>query len=100
MRFIRKPSITMYSGVRVDKDTFLEYENENVKQTVKDLIYHSVTVAKGDRYESILDTTIQLNEGDVLILDDARGYILPANADFVTVAEAIEELNCLDDEVE
>lgn len=95
--FIRKPSIDLYPGVRVDKDTVLEYENENVKQTVKDLVFHSVTRVKGDGYESTYDTTIHLEVGDVLVFEeDGRGYIKPVDG-FVTIAEAIDDLTNIKD---
>ena len=91
--FMRKPSIDLYSGVRVDKDTVLEYKNENVEQTLKDLIFHSVTKVKGENYESVYDTTIQLKVGDVLVFEaEGRGYIKPVE-DFVTIEEAIEDLS-------
>ena len=90
--FISKPNITMYSGIRVDKDTALEYESENVKQELKDLCLHSVTKVTGEGYESTYDTTIYLTEGDVLIFEEeGRGYIKPVEA-FVTVEEAIDDL--------
>ena len=96
-RFIRKPSIDMYGGIRVEKDTTLEYENEHVKQTLKDLVFHSVTKVKGESYESVYDTTIFLNEGDILVYEEeGRGYIKPVE-EFVTVNEAIEELSCISD---
>jgi hypothetical protein len=41
--FIMRPSIDLYPGIRVDKDTVLEYKNENVVQTLKNLTLHSVT---------------------------------------------------------
>lgn len=95
--FINKPSIDLYPGIRVTKDTVLEYKNENVKQTVKDLVLHSVTKVKGDNFRSKYDTTIQLKEGDVLIFEDeGRGYIKPVE-DFVTIAEAIEDLTNIKD---
>lgn len=95
--FIRKPSIDLYPGIRVQKDTVLEYKNENVKQTVKDLVFHSVTKVKGDGYKSKYDTTIKLNEGDVLVFEEAgRGYIKPVE-EFVTIAEAIEDLTNIGD---
>lgn len=95
--FIRKPSIDLYPGVRVDKDTVLEYENENVKQTLKDLVFHSVTKVKGEGFESVYDTTIYLKEGDILVFEEeGRGYIKPVE-DFVTVAEAIDELTNIKD---
>ena len=51
--FIQKPSIDLYPGVRVDKDTVLDYENENVKQHLENLIFRSWTKVKGDGYESV-----------------------------------------------
>jgi hypothetical protein len=90
--FIRKPSIDMYPGIRVDKDTVLEYKNENVVQTVKNLLFHSVTKVKGDGFKSKYDTTIKLKEGDILIFEEeGRGYIKPVES-FVTIQEAIDEL--------
>lgn len=95
--FIRKPSIDLYPGVRVDKDTVLEYENENVKQTVKDLLLHSVAKIKGEGYESVTETTIYLEEGDILLFEDGeRGYIKPV-AGFVTIQEAIDDLENIKD---
>lgn len=91
-RFIRKPSIDMLAGIRVTKDTAFEYENESVKQSLKGLVFHSTTKVKGENFESVYDTTIQLSEGDVLIFEEeGRGYIKPVE-EFMTVPEAIEEL--------
>ena len=90
--FIRKPNIELLTGVRISKDTELEFENENVKQTIKDLVLHSVTEVKGEGFTSKYDTTIQLNNGDVLIYEEeGRGYIKPVE-DFVTIEEAIDDL--------
>ncbi|MEE0981464.1 MAG: hypothetical protein U0K91_07245 [Acutalibacteraceae bacterium] len=96
-KFIRRPDIDMYAGIKVDKDTTLEYKNDNVEQTLKDLTFHSITKVKGEGYESTYDTTIYLKEGDVLIFEEeGRGYIKPVDV-FVTAAEAVEELNCIVD---
>lgn len=95
--FIRKPSIDLYPGIRVTKDTVLEYKNENVKQTVKDLTLHSVTKVKGENYRSKYDTTIKLKEGDILVFEEeGRGYIKPVE-EFVTIAEAIDDLTNIKD---
>ena len=92
MNFIRKPSLDLYPGIVVTKDTVLEYKNENVKQTVKDLVFHSVTKVKGEGYRSKYDTVINLKEGDILIFEEeGRGYIKPVEP-FVTIAEAIDDL--------
>ena len=95
--FIQKPSIDLYPGIRVTKDTVLEYKNENVVQTVKNLVLHSVTKIKGDGFKSKYDTTIKLKEGDILIFEsEGRGYIKPVEA-FVTIEEAITELEHIKD---
>lgn len=96
-KFIRKPSIDMLAGIRVTKDTTLNYENEHVKQYLKNLVFKSVTTVKGDGYESTYNTTIYLKEGDILIFEEeGRGYIKPVE-EFVTVKEAIAELECIKD---
>ena len=96
-KFIIKPSVDLYSGIRVTKDMDMEYKNENVTQTIKDLVLHSVTKVSGEGYESVYDTTIELQEGDILIFEDeGRGYIKPVEG-FVTIAEAIEDLENIKD---
>lgn len=95
--FIRKPDIELLPGIRVTKDTALVFDNENVNQTVRDLELHTVMVIKGEGYESKSETTIYLEEGDVLLFEeDGRGYIKPVEG-FVTIEEAIEELSCIKD---
>jgi hypothetical protein len=90
--FIMKPSVNLYPGVRVTKDTVLEYKNDKVEQKVENLILHSIIHATGEKYESTYDTKIQLEEGDILIYEDeGRGYIKPVEQ-FCTIAEAIEDL--------
>lgn len=95
--FIQKPSIDLMPGIRVTKDTDITFKNDNVKQTIRDLVLHSVTKVEGEGYKSKYDTTIYLEEGDVLIFEeDGRGYIKPVEG-FVTVAEAIEDLTYIKD---
>ena len=95
--FIRKPSIDLFPGIRVTKDTELEYKNENVQQTVKDLVLHSIMQVKGEGYESVYDTTIYLNEGDVLVFEEeGRGYVKPVEQ-MVTIAEAIDDYTNIKD---
>jgi hypothetical protein len=91
-KFIIKPDITFYPGIVVDKDTNLEYENELVKQEIKDLKLHSIITEEKEEYHSKTDLTVNLQVGDILILDENRGYILPG-IPLVTVEEEIEELN-------
>lgn len=95
--FMRKPSLDLYPGIRVEKDTVFEYKNENVEQRLEGLLLHSITKVKGENFESTYDTTIHLEEGDVLVFEEeGRGYIKPVE-DFVSIAEAIEDLTNIKD---
>lgn len=97
MVFIRKPNIDLYPGIRVDKDTIFEYKNENVEQKLENLLLHSITKVKGENFESVYDTTIRLKDGDVLVFEEeGRGYIKPVE-EFVSIAEAIDDLNNIKD---
>lgn len=94
--FIKKPSIDLYPGIRVDKDTVLDYEDEKTKQSLKNLVFKSKTKVKGENYKSVYDTTIYLQEGDILLdfCNEGRGYIKPVD-DVVTIQEAIEDLESI-----
>ena len=95
--FIKKPSIDMFGGIKVSKETVLDYESDNVCQHLENLVLHSVTKVKGEGYESTYDTTIHLKEGDVLVFEEeGRGYIKPVE-DFVTITEAIDDLTNIKD---
>lgn len=95
--FIMKPSIDLYPGIVVDKDTEIMYTNENVRQFISGLVLHSIMRVSGEGYESTYDTTIQLKEGDILLFEEGgRGYIKPVE-DFVTISEAIEDLENIKD---
>lgn len=92
IKLIRKPNIDMQVGIKVYKDTELTYENENVKQEIKDLVLHSITKVIGEGFKSTYDTYIDLKEGDVLVFEEeSRGYIKPVE-EFMTITEALEEL--------
>lgn len=95
--FIRRPLLDLFPGIRVSKDTVIEFENENVKQTLRDLTLHTITTLKGEGFESVYDVTIHLNEGDILLLEDeGRGYIKPT-VPFVSIEEAIDDLENIKD---
>lgn len=94
-KFIIRPSIELYPGLRVDKDTVLEFKNDHITQKVENLTLHTVATVKGEGYEAVYDTTVYLKEGDVLVYEDeGRGYIKPTEP-MVTIQEAVEELSCL-----
>ena len=91
-QFITKPDITIYPGVRVDKNTKLEFKSDIVEQTVENLVLKSKTTVKAEDYESVYNTTIKLKEGDILVFEEeGRGYIKPVE-EMYTIKQAIEEL--------
>ena len=95
--FVKKPSIDLFPGVKVTKETTLEYSNENVKQSLKDLVFKSVTKVRGEGYESEYHTTIYLKEGDILVFEEeGRGYIKPVE-EFVEIREAIADYENIKD---
>lgn len=90
--FIRRPDVELYAGVRVDKDTNLEYKTDNVEQEIENLVLTTIIRAKGEGYESVSDIKVNLNEGDILIFEEGgRGYIKPVEP-FCTIEEAIDDL--------
>lgn len=95
--FIRKPSIDLIPGIKVSKDTVLEYENDSVKQKLENLVFHTVTKVEGVKVKGTYDITIELEEGDILVFEaEGRGYIRPVEA-FVSIAEAIDDLTNIKD---
>ena len=95
--YIRRPNIELLQGVRVTKDMNISFENDNVKQTIENMVLRSITEVKGEGFTSKCETTIQLEEGDVLIFEEeGRGYIKPVES-FVTIEEAIEDLENIKD---
>ncbi len=95
-KYIVKPDADLYIGIRVDKDTKLEFKNEKVSQTIENLKIHSIITEKNECYESTTDLTVNLEPGDVIILDNDRGYILPG-IPLITIKEAIEDFKNLDE---
>jgi hypothetical protein len=96
-RFIKKPCVDLMPGIRVTKETKVEYSHGNIEQTIINLELRTVARIKGDGFESVSDTTVYLNEGDVLIFEDeGRGYIKPLE-ECMSVADAIKELECIKD---
>ena len=94
-KFMRQPDSDLIAGIIVDKDTKIEFKNDNVKQTLENLTLHSVLKAEGEGFKSTYVVDVFLEEGDVLLFDESgRGYIKPAER-FMTVEEAIEELECV-----
>ena len=93
-KFIFKPDITLYSGVLVNKDTKIEYKNENVDQKLENLTLEMTTYTKENNYEARSNLTFHLNEGDILLFDEEVGYFVP-KIPACTLKSALEDIQAL-----
>lgn len=93
-KFIMKPDITFYDGIMINKDTKLDFENEYVKQTIENLVLKTNKKEKTEKYESEFNLTIKLDEGEILLFEEERGYFLPS-LPMSTVKDAMEDLEAI-----
>jgi hypothetical protein len=93
-KFIFKPDITLYSGVLVNKDTKLEYKNDNVDQKLENLTLEMTTYTKENNYEVRSNLVFHLNEGDILLFDEEVGYQVP-RVPMSTLQDALTDMEAL-----
>lgn len=94
--YVVRPDLTPYEGITVTKDTNIEYKNEKVKQSIKDLKLISELKVETERYTSYSKLEINLVEGDILLFENEnRGYFLPRDVSIGTVQEAINDYEAL-----
>lgn len=98
-KYMKIPDVTLYAGVKVDKDTKLKFESENgkIKQELNNLKFVQVEIREADNFESETKTTIYLKEGMVVLYENEnRGYVVPVDR-YVRISEALEDLECIKD---
>ena len=95
-KFIFKPDISLMSGVQVNKDTKLEYKNENVEQKLENLVLEMTTYTKENNYEARSNLVFHLNEGDILLFDEEVGYQVP-RVPMSTIKDAMTDIEALQD---
>lgn len=94
--YVMKPDLTPYDGVKVNKNTYLTFENDRVKQEVKNLKLKSTTIFQNEKYFTKSELVVNLEEGEILLLEqENRGYFLPMNVGVCTINEAIEDYKSL-----
>lgn len=94
--YVMNPDLTPYEGVKVTKETELTFENEKVKQTIKDLKLVSEYTYANEKYSSKNILEMNLEEGEVLLFEgEDRGYFLPLDVGICTVKDAIEQYEAL-----
>lgn len=98
--FVEQPSIELKEGIKVTKDTVLSYKNEKVEQYLEYLVLKTIMHDEGtnglNTYKSDSYVTIHLNEGDILLFHEARGYYMPPYP-VESIDDAISDINSLTD---
>lgn len=79
--FVEQPNIDLMVGIKVTKETELTYKSDKVEQELKNLVLETTLVDEGtngiNTYTSKSCIRINLNEGDILLFDESRGYYMP-----------------------
>ena len=79
--FVEQPNIDLKKGVKVTKETELTYSNDKVEQELKNLVLETMLEEEGtngvNTYTSKSYLRINLNDGDILLFDENRGYYMP-----------------------
>ncbi len=93
------PDVSIYKGLKVDKDTQLKYERKDgkLKTEVKNLKYTRWEKIEAEQFTRTERITVKLKKGMVVIFESPeRGLVVPQN-NFVTISEAKEDYECIED---
>lgn len=102
IRYVSRPKLNMYGGIKVSKDTEFTTVSDDgtIKQTVKDLL---LTTEVNIQHEDELNTkeysllTQELQEGYILIWTEDKGYMVTdSRSDLVPIEQAVEEYKILE----
>lgn len=94
--YVMSPDLTPYEGVKITKETELTFENEKVKQSVKDLKLISEYKLVFPKYTTYNRLEMNLEEGEILLFEgENRGYFLPSDIIPCTIEGAIEQYEAL-----
>ena len=98
--FVEQPSIELLKGIKVNKETELTYKSDKVEQVLKNLVLETILDDEGSNgintYKSKSYISINLNDGDILLFDEVRGYHM-AKYPVSTIEDAISDINSLKD---
>lgn len=96
--FVEQPCIDLKVGIKVTKETSLTFKNDKVEQELKDLTLETILEDEGtngvNSYSSKSYIRINLNEGDILLFDEKRGYYMPTFP-VETIDDAISDIESL-----
>lgn len=96
--FVDQPCLDLRKGIQVKNDTETAFKNDKVEQLLKDLKLDTILDDEGtngiNTYKSKSHISINLNEGDILLFDESRGFYLPAYP-ATTINQAVEDITSL-----
>ncbi len=96
--FVEQPDISLKKGIKITKETKLTFKNEKVEQEIKDLKLETYIEDEGtngiNTYTSKSYIRINLNEGDILLFDENRGYYMPTYP-VESIEDAISDIESL-----
>lgn len=93
--YVLKQDIKPYRAMKVDKNTEFTFENEKVNQELNNLELKTFRQVNEEKYSTKIESTIHLNEGDVILLDEENiGWFLPGEP-VETIEDAIRDYNVI-----
>ncbi len=96
--FVEQPNIDLKTGIKVTKDTDIVYNTEKVKQTIRNLVLETELEDAGtngiNSYKSTSRIYVYLNDGDILLFSEERGYYMPPYP-VVSIDDAITDIESL-----
>lgn len=96
--FVEQPNIDLKSGIKVTKETNIVYNTEKVKQTLRNLVLETELEDEGtngiNSYKSTSRIFVYLNDGDILLFSEERGYYMPPYP-VVSIDDAITDIESL-----
>lgn len=92
--YVPIPKPDVYFGIKVSKDTKIEFKNDFVNQRIDNLVLYTDYTIENEKFKSEIKNELKLEDGDLLLLEeDNRGYFKPQEIKFGSIDEAIEEMN-------
>lgn len=96
--FVEQPTIELKTGIRVNKNTKIKYASSKVKQKLSGLVLRTALEEEGNNgvntFKTKSEIIINLNEGDILLFDERRGYYMPPYP-MTSIDDAISDIESL-----
>ena len=96
--FVEQPNLELKQGIKVTKDIEVEFKNDNVRQALKNLVleteYKESGVSGTNAYNSTSNITLHLNDGDILLFHEEKGYYMP-HYPMESIDDAINDITSL-----